>query len=382
MSDGFSTRAIRAGQDPDALYGAVVPPIWMTSTFVQDGVGNLRGGYEYSRTGNPTRDATGVQLAALEGGRRAFLTSSGLSATDLVLRGTLGPGGRVLLGEDAYGGTTRLLTQVLAGWDVETVTVDQTSDEALERALTPPAAGGVVVWLETPSNPLLQVADIAAVAGVAHAHGARLVVDNTFASPYLQQPLALGADLVVHSATKYLGGHSDLVGGAIVVNDEELAEHFAFLQNAAGYVTSPFDAWLMMRGMKTLAVRMERHCANALAVARFLADDPRVSAVHYPGLPEDPGHEVAARQMRGFGGMVSVHVAGGRDRALQVAASTRVFLLAESLGGVESLVEHPEAMTHAAVRGTAGAPDPDLLRLSVGIEDIDDLLADLDRALG
>lgn len=382
MEFGFSTRAIRAGQDPDPTTGAVVPPLHLASTFVQDGVNVLRGGYEYSRAGNPTRDAAATQLAALEGARHALITGSGLSATDLVLRGLLRPGGRVLIGADAYGGTTRLLTQVLADWGIELAVVDACHRGALEQALSRPAPGGCVVWVESPSNPLLHVCDLAAIAELSAAHGARLVVDNTFASPYLQNPLALGADVVVHSTTKYLGGHSDLVGGAIVVDHEQLAESFAFLQNATGAVSSAFDAWLLMRGMKTLAVRMDRHCSNAMQVATFLAGHPRVSRVHYPGLSSDPGHEVATRQMRDYGGMVSFHLAGGREEALRVAESTGVFLLAESLGGVESLIEHPAAMTHASVEGTAAAVPDDLLRLSVGIEDIDDLVADLDAALG
>lgn len=382
MDFGFSTRAIRAGQDPDPTTGDVVPPLHLSSTFVQDGVNVLRGGYEYSRAGNPTRDAAAVQLAALENAGRAFITGSGLSATDLVLRTLLRPGGRVLIGADAYGGTTRLLTQVLDGWGIETSVVDPCEPGQVERALALPAPGGLVMWVESPSNPLLRVCDLAQLAELAHDKGARMVVDNTFASPYLQNPLALGADVVVHSTTKYLGGHSDLVGGAIVLDDQELAESIAFLQNAAGYVSSPFDAWLLMRGMKTLAVRMDRHCANAMTVATFLQGHPRVSQVHYPGLPSDPGYEVAARQMRDFGGMVSFRLVGGRQEALRVAASTKIFLLAESLGGVESLIEHPAAMTHASVEGTDAAVSDDLLRLSVGIEDADDLVADLTRALG
>lgn len=381
MDHGFSTRAIRAGQTPDPVTGAVVPPLYLTSTFVQDGVGRMRSDYEYSRAGNPTRTAAATQLAALEQGTQAFITGSGMSATDLVLRTTLRPGGRVVLGRDAYGGTTRLLTQVLDSWGIETIVADLCEAAVLEEVLSRSASGGQLVWVETPSNPLLQVCDIAAVAEVAHTHGARVCVDNTFASPYLQNPLVLGADVVVHSTTKYLGGHSDLVGGAVVVRDEELAEALKLLQNAVGYVSSPFDAWLLMRGMKTLSVRMDRHCANAMAVATFLEQHPRVSRVHYPGLPSHPGHETAARQMRDFGGMVSFNVAGGRAESIRVAESTSVFLLAESLGGVESLVEHPAAMTHASVEGTASAVDDDLLRLSVGIEDIDDLIDDLGRAL-
>lgn len=382
MDNGFSTRAIRAGQTPDPVTGAVVPPLYLTSTFVQDGVGRMRSEYEYSRSGNPTRTAAATQLAALEQGTYAYITGSGMSAADLVLRTALRPGGRVVLGRDAYGGTTRLLTQVLDSWGIETVIADPCEPATLEEVLRHPAPGGQLVWVETPSNPLLHICDIAAVSALAHAYDARVCVDNTFASPYLQNPLPLGADIVVHSTTKYLGGHSDLVGGAIVVDDEELAEQRKFLQNAAGYVSSPFDAWLLIRGMKTLAVRMDRHCANARAVATFLAEHPRVSRVHYPGFDSHPGHAIAARQMRDFGGMVSFNVAGGREESLRVAAATTVFLLAESLGGVESLVEHPAAMTHASVEGTASAVDDDLLRLSVGIEDVDDLISDLDRALG
>lgn len=379
---GFSTRAIRVGQEPDPTTGAVVPPIYMTSTYVQDDVGTLRSDYEYSRAANPTRTAAAAQLAALEGARHALFTSSGLSATDLVLRGLLAPGGRAIIGRDAYGGTTRLLTQVLSVWHVETVVVDPTDLTQVEQAVAAPAEGPVVVWFETPSNPALHICDIAEVARITASHGARLVIDNTFATPYLQNPLALGADVVVHSVTKYLAGHSDLVGGAVVLDDDGLAEHFDFLQNAVGAVASPFDAWLTMRGTKTLAVRMDRHCANAQVVAEFLAGHPAVSVVHYPGLAGDPGREVAAKQMSGFGGMVSFRLAGGREEALRVARSTRLFLLAESLGGVESLIEHPAVMTHASVEGTDTAPDDDLLRLSVGIEDADDLVADLAQALG
>lgn len=382
MDIGFSTRAIRAGQDPDPTTGSVVPPLHLSSTFVQDGVNVLRGGYEYSRAANPTRDAAATQLAALEGAAHAYLTPSGMAATDLVLRAVLRPGGRVVIGEDAYGGTTRLLTQVLDQWGIELVVADPCRLDRLEQVLAQPAAGGQVVWVESPSNPLLHVCDIAEVVDVAHQHRARVVVDNTFASPYLQNPLSLGADVVLHSTTKYLGGHSDIVGGALVLDDEGLAEQVAFLQNAAGCVASPFDSWLLMRGMKTLAVRMDRHCSNAMRVAGFLEGHPKVSRVHYPGLESDPGHQTASRQMRDFGGMVSFHVAGGRDEAIRVASSTRLFLLAESLGGVESLIEHPAAMTHASVEGTASAVADDLLRLSVGIEDVDDLVADLAQALG
>jgi cystathionine gamma-synthase len=374
---GFSTRAIHAGQDPDPTTGSVIVPIHATSTFAQDGVGGLRGGYEYSRSANPTRDALAECLAALEGGRHGFVLGSGMSATDVLLRVTLRPGDHLLIPHDAYGGTFRLIDKVLVHWGVEHTPVDLADLDAVRAALRPNTR---LIWCETPTNPLLGIADIATIADIAHSAGARLAVDNTFASPYLQTPLALGADVVLHSTTKYIGGHSDVVGGALVTGDDALAEQLTFTQNAVGAVPGPFDAWLTLRGVKTLAVRMERHCDNAERVAAALAEHPRVTAVHYPGRPDHPGHEVAARQMRRFGGMVSFQVAD-EAAALKVCAGTTLFTLAESLGGVESLIEHPGRMTHASVSGSALEVPNDLVRLSVGIEDADDLVADLREAL-
>jgi cystathionine gamma-synthase len=376
---GFSTNAIHAGQEPDPRTGAVITPIHPSTTFAQDGVGGLReGGYEYSRSANPTRTALQECLAALEGGRHALAFGSGMGASDVLLRAALRPGDHLVLPHDAYGGTFRLVDKVLALWGVEYSTADLADIDALRAALRPTTR---LVWCETPTNPLLGIADIAAVAEAAHDGGARLVVDNTFASPYLQTPLALGADVVLHSTTKYVGGHSDVVGGAVITDDDELAEQMRFLQNAAGQVPGPFDAWLTLRGVKTLAVRMERHSDNAERVAELLAGHPAVSSVLYPGLPEHPGHEVAAKQMRRFGGMVSFRVAGGREAALRVCAATKIFTLGESLGGVESLIEHPAAMTHLSVAGSALEVPDDLVRLSVGIEDVDDLVDDLRQAL-
>jgi cystathionine gamma-synthase len=376
---GFATNAIHAGQAPDPHTGAVITPIHPSTTFAQDGVGGLReGGYEYSRSANPTRTALQECLAALEGGRHALAFGSGMGASDVLLRATLRPGDHLVLPHDAYGGTFRLVDKVLARWGVEYSTADLADIDALRAALRPNTR---LVWCETPTNPLLGIADIAAVAEAAHDGGARLVVDNTFASPYLQNPLALGADVVLHSTTKYVGGHSDVVGGAVVTDDDELDEQLGFLQNAAGQVPGPFDAWLTLRGVKTLAVRMERHSDNAERVAELLLGHPAVSAVLYPGLPEHPGHEVAAKQMRRFGGMVSFRLAGGRRAALDVCAATELFTLGESLGGVESLIEHPAAMTHQSVAGSALEVPDDLVRLSVGIEDVDDLLDDLRQAL-
>ncbi|MGE3288374.1 MAG: cystathionine gamma-synthase [Pseudonocardia sp.] len=376
--NGFSTRAIHAGQEPDPTTGAVIVPIHATSTFAQDGVGGTRGGYEYSRSANPTRTALQECLAALEGGRHALAFGSGMGASDVLLRTLLRPGDHVVLPHDAYGGTFRLVDKVLVPWGVEYTPVDLADIAALRTALRPETR---VVWCETPTNPLLGIADIAVVAEVARDVGARLVVDNTFASPYLQQPLGLGADVVLHSTTKYVGGHSDVVGGALVTDDDELAERLAFAQNATGSVPGPFDAWLTLRGVKTLAVRMERHCDNAERVAELLTRHPAVERVLYPGLPEHPGHEVAAKQMRRFGGMVSFLLRGGREAALQVCAGTRLFTLAESLGGVESLIEHPGAMTHLSVAGSALEVPDALVRLSVGIEDVEDLAEDLRAAL-
>ncbi len=375
---GFATRAIHAGQDPDPTTGAVVPPIYQVSTFKQDGVGGLRGGYEYSRSGNPTRAALEECLAALEGARCGLAFTSGLAAEDAVLRAICRPGDHLVLGNDAYGGTFRLIDKVFRPWGLEHSTVDLSDAEAVRSVIRPSTK---LIWCETPSNPLLGVVDIAGLAGVAHEHGARLVVDNTFASPYLQQPLALGADVVAHSSTKYLGGHSDVVGGALMLNDEALGKQLRFHQNSSGAAAGPFDAWLTLRGIKTLAVRMERHSDNAEYIAQLLATHPRVTRVYYPGLASHPGHEVALKQMRRFGGMLSFQVAGGREQALRVCGATTLFTLAESLGGVESLIEHPAQMTHASVAGSALEVPDDLVRVSVGIEDVEDLAADLQRAL-
>jgi cystathionine gamma-synthase len=376
---GFETLAIHAGQEPDPTTGAVVPPIYQVSTFAQDGVGGLRGGYEYSRSANPTRTALEECLAALEGGTRALAFASGMAAEDCLLRTICKPGDHVLIPHDAYGGTYRLFDKVLAGWNVSYRPVPVSDPRAVRHALEEKPARAV--WVETPTNPLLSIVDIAALAELCADAGALLVVDNTFASPYLQNPLALGADAVIHSTTKYLGGHSDVVGGAIVVADPELGERLAFVQNATGAVAGPFDAWLTLRGIKTLAVRMDRHCQNALRVADMLAAHPRIAGVLYPGLSHHPGHEIAAKQMRGFGGMVSVRVRGGEAEAVAVCGRTKVFTLGESLGGVESLIEHPARMTHASVAESPLAVPGDLIRLSVGIESADDLLEDLRSAL-
>ncbi len=375
---GFETLAIHAGQEPDPTTGAVTVPIHTTSTYKQDGVGGLRGGYEYSRSANPTRTALEECLATLEGGRRGLAFASGLAAEDCLLRAVCKPGDHVLIPNDAYGGTFRLFATVLERWGVDFTPVPLGDLDAVRSAVRDTTR---VLWCETPTNPLLGISDIAALAGIAHDAGALLVVDNTFASPYLQQPLPLGADVVVHSTTKYLGGHSDVVGGALVVGDGELGEKLAFHQNALGGVAGPFDAWLVLRGVKTLAVRMDRHCANAERVVALLVAHPAVTHVHYPGLPDHPGHAVAEKQMRGYGGMVSFTVAGGEPAALRVCERAEVFTLGESLGGVESLIEHPGRMTHASVSGSKLAVPHDLVRLSVGIESGDDLLADLDHAL-
>ncbi len=375
---GFDTLAIHAGQEPDPYTGAVTVPIYATSTYKQDGVGGTRGGYEYSRSANPTRTALEELLAAVEGGTRGLAFASGLAAEDTLLRTVCTPGAHVVVPNDAYGGTYRLIARVHSRWGVEYTPVPLGDLEAVRAAIRPDTK---VVWCETPTNPLLGIADIAALADIAHGADALLVVDNTFASPYLQQPLELGADVVVHSTTKYLGGHSDVVGGALVVKDAALGEQLAFHQNAIGAVAGPFDAWLVMRGIKTLGVRMDRHCANAERVVEFLKSHPAVDRVYYPGLPEHPGYEIAVRQMRGFGGMVSCTLRGGEETALKVCGLVEVFTLGESLGGVESLIEHPGRMTHASVAGSPLEVPDDLLRLSVGIEDIDDLLADLAQAL-
>jgi cystathionine gamma-synthase len=378
---GFNTRAIHAGQEPDALTGAVTVPIYATSTYKQDGVGGLRGGYEYSRSANPTRTALEAALAAVESPAptaRGFAFASGLAAEDTLLRAVCRPGDHVLLPNDAYGGTFRLLSRVFANWGVEHSPVPLADLDAVRAAIRPSTR---VVWVETPTNPLLGIADIAALAELTHQAGALLVVDNTFASPYLQQPLALGADIVVHSTTKYLGGHSDVVGGALITADPELADQLAFHQNSMGAVAGPFDAWLVLRGLKTLGVRMDRHCANAERIADFLLTHPAVSEVLYPGLPEHPGHAIAARQMSGYGGMISFRLRGGEDAALKVCELAQLFTLGESLGGVESLIEHPGRMTHASAAGSPLQVPADLVRLSVGIEDVEDLLTDLSSAL-
>ncbi len=378
-TQGFATRAIHAGQAPDPATGAVIPPIYQTSTFVQDAVGSMRSGYEYARSGNPTRIALEQQVAALELGTHGIAFASGLAAEDAVLRALLHPGDRVVLGNDVYGGTHRLLDRILRPWGVRVQVVELTDPSAVDSAL---AAGDTrVLWVETPSNPLMKISDIAALARAGHAAGAHVVVDNTFASPALQQPLTLGADIVVHSATKYLGGHSDVLGGLVVTSDDTVAEQIRFLQFAAGGVLAPMEAWLTTRGIKTLDVRMQRHSANAAAIALQLAGHPAIARVHYPGLAAHPGHEIAARQMHAFGGMLSVTVHGGASAALRLAEGTRLFTLAESLGGVESLIGYPSEMTHASVKGTPLAVPDDVVRFSVGIEDVADLQADLDQAL-
>lgn len=374
----FATRAIHAGQEPDPRTGAIIPPIYQASTHVQDGVGGFREGFEYNRAGNPTRSSLETQLAALEGGVNALSFASGLAAEDALLRGILKPGDHVLLGNDVYGGTYRLLTKVLAPWGIETTTVELADVEAIREAIRPETK---IVWLETPSNPLLKIVDIAQIAEIGHAAGAIVVVDNTFASPALQQPLALGADLVVHSTTKYLGGHSDVLGGAVVFGDDRFFEQVKFQQFAVGAVSAPLDAWLTTRGIKTLAVRMRQHSENAQAIAEWAARRSEFAQVFFPGLASHPGHEIAAKQMSGFGGMLSFGLAGGADAARTFAESTELFQLAESLGGVESLIGYPSDMTHASVRGTALAVPENVVRLSVGIEDVDDLITDLEQAL-
>ena len=376
---GLATKAIHAGYRPDPATGAVNAPIYASSTFAQDGVGALRGGFEYARTGNPTRAALEASLAAVEEGSYGRAFGSGMAATDCALRTMLRPGQHVIIPNDAYGGTFRLIDKVFTLWNVHYTPVALSDVDAVRAAITPQTR---LIWVETPTNPLLSIADIAALVEVGQQSSVKVLVDNTFASPALQQPLTLGADVVLHSTTKYIGGHSDVVGGALITNDAALDEAFAFLQNGAGAVPGPFDAYLTMRGLKTLVLRMQRHSENASAVAEFLAGHPAVSTVLYPGLPGHPGHEVAARQMHGFGGMVSVRMRGGRQAARDLCARTEVFILAESLGGVESLIEHPSAMTHASTAGSQLEVPDDLVRLSVGIEDVADLLADLDRALG
>jgi cystathionine gamma-synthase len=377
---GFDTLAIHAGQEPDPRTGAVVPPIYQTSTYAQDAVGSPRLGYEYSRSGNPTRDALQECLAAIEGGRRGLAFASGLAAEDTLLRAVCRPGDHVVIPDDAYGGTYRLFAKVLERWGLDWTAVPLDDLDAVRAAFRPGHTR--MIWAETPTNPLLTIADIPALAAFAHEFDAMLVVDNTFASPYLQQPIGLGADVVVHSTTKYLGGHSDVVGGALVAATDGLGDELAFHQNAMGAVNGPFDAWLTLRGIKTLGVRMDRHCDNAERIAAYLLSHNAINEVLYPGLESHRGHETAAKQMRRFGGMVSFRVAGGPEHAIAVCNKTELFVLAESLGGVESLIEHPGQMTHLSAAGSALEVPADLVRLSVGIETLDDLLADLEQALG
>ncbi|AWB85574.1 cystathionine gamma-synthase [Mycetocola zhujimingii] len=376
---GFATRAIHAGQEFDPTTGAVIPPIYQSSTFVQTHIGGLRNGYEYGRAGNPTRNGLEEQLAALEGGKHAISFASGLAAEDALLRGILKPGDHIVLGNDAYGGTYRLINKIFGAWGVTHTVVDMSNLRTVQSAIT---ADTKILWVETPSNPLMKITDIAELAEIGHAAGLTVVVDNTFASPALQQPLVLGADVVVHSTTKYLGGHSDVIGGALVLNDDEMHEKVRFMQFAAGAVSSPMDAFLTSRGIKTLDVRVQRHSESAQAIAEYFAEHSAVETVYYPGLESHPGHALAASQMSGFGGMLSVAFAGGERVARRFAESTRVFQLAESLGGVESLVNYPAEMTHASVAGTELAVPANVIRLSVGLESIDDLLADVDRAIG
>ena len=375
---GFETRAIRAGQPHDQRTGGVVTPISMSTTFAQDSPGSPKNGYEYSRTGNPTRHAYEACVASLEGAQYGFAFASGLSAEDALFR-QLTPGSQILLGNDAYGGTFRLIDSVHGKKSgLANAAVDLTKPEQIKEVWTPDSR---MVWLETPTNPMLSVFDIQAISDVVHDLGGMVVVDNTFATPYLQQPLALGADVVVHSATKYIGGHSDVVGGFVATNNESLAEDLVYIQNAVGAIPSPFDCYLALRGVKTLPVRMDRHCENAQLIVDVLDEHDAVSQVLYPGLKDHPGHEVAKRQMKNFGGMVSFRVAGGQAAAERLVPQTKVFTLAESLGAVESLIEHPGVMTHLSVAGSALEVPDDLIRISVGIESADDLVADLVQAL-
>jgi len=370
----FETRVIHGGQSADSTTGAVIPPIYQVSTYKQDGVGGLRSGYEYSRSGNPTRHSLERNLAAIEGGSHGLAFASGLAAEDTLLRTIAKPGDHVVIPGDAYGGTYRLFAKVLERWGLTFTPVAQQDLDAVRAAMRD---NTVAVWCETPTNPLLNIADIAALATIAHEHGARLAVDNTFATPALQQPIALGADVIVHSTTKYLGGHSDVVGGALVTDDDGLADELTYHQNAMGAVAGPFDSWLVLRGIKTLAVRMDRHCDNAERVVAMLRAHDQVTEVRYPD-----DDEVARKQMSRFGGMTAFRVTGGEQHALDICARTKVFTLAESLGGVESLIEHPGRMTHASVAGSPLEVPSDLVRLSVGIENVDDLIADLQVAIG
>ncbi|GAB3577738.1 cystathionine gamma-synthase [Calidifontibacter terrae] len=379
---GFSTRAIHAGSEPDPRTGAVTPAIYQTSTYKQDGVGGFREGYEYSRSANPTRTALETCLAEIEGGARGFAFASGLAAEDTLLRAVLQPGDHIVIPTDAYGGTFRLVDKTLKRWGVDYSLAKVAQADAIRGEIRPGVTK--LIWIETPTNPMLGIADIAAIAAVAKDAGVLLAVDNTFASSYLQQPLSLGADIVMHSTTKYAGGHSDVVGGALIVGKgrDELADAVAFHQNSLGAVAGPMDSWLVLRGLKTLAVRMEQHCTNAEQVVAYLQGRPDVNAIHYPGLDSHPGHDIAARQMKRFGGMVSFQLDGGEQNAVDAIGRTKVWTLGESLGGVESLIEHPARMTHASVKGTELEVPGDLIRLSVGIENVEDLIADLDQALG
>jgi len=379
LSDfAFETRAITAGQAFDPTTGAIIPPVYLTTTFVQDGIGGFRNGYEYARGGNPTRDSLQELLASLEGGTKAFSFGSGLAAEDAVLRALIKPGDHILMGNDVYGGTHRLVNRLFVPWGVSLSTADFSDLDAVRASIRPDATK--ILWVETPSNPLMKISDIAALVEIGHSVGAIVVVDNTFASPYLQQPLSLGADIVVHSTTKYLGGHSDVLGGAVVVNNEEHAEKIGFIQFGGGAVSGPWDAWLTVRGIKTLAVRLDRHSSNAQSIAESLVGHAKIDTVYYPGLPDHPGHELAARQMKAFGGMISLKLHSG-EAARTFAESTNLFQLAESLGGVESLMCYPSEMTHASVRGTDLEVPESVVRLSVGIEDVGDLTADLLQAL-
>lgn len=374
----FETRAIHTAQHPDRNNGAVIPPIYMTSTHRQNAVGDLAEGYEYNRGGNPTRDALQEALASLEGGRFGFSFSSGLAAEDAVIRATMTAGDHAILANDLYGGSFRMFNRVHKPAGIDFDIVDLNNEDALRAAFKPGKTK--LVWIETPSNPMMTIFDINKVSRIAHEHGALAVVDNTFATPYLQRPLELGADIVLHSTTKYLGGHSDILGGAVILNDGEVADKIRFIQFAVGAVSSAFDAWLTHRSLKTLALRMRAHCANAQVVAEFFDGHPKIEQVYYPGLPAHPGHELAKKQMHGFGGMVSVRLKDGAA-AKRLAESTKLFTLAESLGGVESLVNHPAEMTHASAANSPIEVGPEIVRFSVGVEHIDDLLADLEQAL-
>lgn len=377
---GSNTRFVHAGQEFEPHTGAVVPPLHFSTTYAQEAIGKLRNGYEYGRGTNPTRDSLQAQLAGAELGKHAFSFSSGLAAEDSLIRAILRPGDHIVLGNDAYGGSFRLIDRVLGAWGIGNTPVDMSNEQALTAAIEKNKAK--LVWVETPSNPMMTITDIAKVAQIAHAAGALLVVDNTFASPFLQQPLTLGADIVVHSTTKYIGGHSDVVGGAVIVKDDELAEKIGFIQFAVGAVSGPMDAFLTTRGLKTLGVRMRAHNENAEKVAHWLRERKEVERVLYPGFEDHPGHDIAKKQMSGFGGMVSVQFSGGEAAARKIAESTKLFTLAESLGGIESLMNYPSEMTHASVKGTELAVPVNLIRLSVGIEDAADLIDDLDRAFG